>query len=249
MVKNRCKYFALLALYLCCVSTSIAETTPKPKLKPGNLRVAQPAELTFPSAGMLSGWPTSVLKVERAECLRRLKGLNVSFKTLAPIGGNNACGAAAPLDVNEIAGVAITPPGTFTCGLIEALHGWIASSVVPAAKQHLNKQVVGIHNASAYVCRRRNGLASGKLSEHAKANALDIATLDFDDSSSINIKGDWSGIRQLVGASAKGNFLKQIRRESCIHFTTVLGPGSDRYHGDHFHVDVARRKNGYRICN
>lgn len=236
-----------------CIGVVQAEVIPLPKLKPAHLLpskvVKEPTStLNFPSAGLALGWPNQMVKDERADCQRRLRGLNVQFTPLPPLGENNSCGAAAPLNVEKIAGVAIVPPGIFTCDMVEALHGWVSSSVVPAAKLHLDKQVVTINNASAYVCRRRNGLASGKLSEHAKANALDITTLGFDDGSAINIKGDWSGIQQRVGASAKGNFLRQIRRDSCIRFTTVLGPGSDQYHGDHFHIDVARRKNDYRIC-
>ena len=48
--------------------------------------------------------------------------------------------------------------------------------------------------------------------------------------------------------SKNGSFLEDIRKAACPHFTTVLGPGSDPYHGDHFHVDVLQRKGGYRIC-
>jgi hypothetical protein len=29
----------------------------------------------------------------------------------------------------------------------------------------------------------------------------------------------------------------------------VLGPGSDRYHKDHFHFDLRARKSGYRHCS
>jgi hypothetical protein len=29
---------------------------------------------------------------------------------------------------------------------------------------------------------------------------------------------------------------------------TVLGPGSDGYHEEHVHVDLAERRGGYRIC-
>lgn len=253
MVKKWCSIFLLLAGGHFWVAEANSKSVPIPKLKPESLQQKLEPEKTtpalkFPQAPLMSGWSKVVLKAEQAECARRLRGLNVKYTTLSPIGKENSCGAPAPLEVSHIAGVAIKPVGQFTCDMVEALHGWIASSVVPAAREHLKKQVITINNASSYVCRRRNGLANGKLSEHAKANALDIATLVFDDGSTINIKGDWFGLKQLVGTSAKGNFLRQIRRDSCIRFTTVLGPGSDRYHGDHFHIDVARRKNGYRIC-
>ena len=61
--------------------------------------------------------------------------------------------------------------------------------------------------------------------------------------------GNWGeGILAALGVSRDGSFLEAIRKGACTHFTTVLGPGSDPYHGDHFHVDVLRRKGGYRIC-
>ncbi len=224
---------------------------PKPRLKPAILqsRKAPVVAIVFPATGLFTGWSKSVVSAERQECVERLKGLDITYEPMSPFGRQNGCGAPAALKVSHIAGVAITPSAELTCDMSEALHGWISSSVIPAAKLNLKKRLVKINNASAYVCRRRNGLASGKISEHAKANALDISTLAFDDGSSVNIKGDWSGIKQLIGLSARGNFLRNIRRDACIRFTTVLGPGSDPYHGDHFHVDVARRKNGYRICH
>jgi hypothetical protein len=231
---------------------------PLPRLKPASLEPASPAtvakpetpasKLAFPSAPLFSGWSARTIKAERAECAARLDGLRITFEAMPPLGKEGGCGAAAPIMVTSMAGVAIVPPAEMTCDLAEAVHGWVSSSLVPAARQHLKKKLVKINNASAYACRRRNNARSGKLSEHGKANALDIATLAFNDGSTTSIKGDWSGLRQIIGMSGKGNFLRQIRRDACIRFTTVLGPGSDSYHGDHFHVDVTRRRNGYRIC-
>jgi hypothetical protein len=61
--------------------------------------------------------------------------------------------------------------------------------------------------------------------------------------------GNWGGgILKAIGLSKDGSFLDDIRKGACTSFTTVLGPGSDRYHGDHFHVDVLRRRGDYRIC-
>jgi hypothetical protein len=177
-----------------------------------------------------------------------LAGLAIEYEAVGAHGQVNGCGYPAAVRVTGVAGVALVPPGVFTCRMAESVHGWVANSVIPAAKQNLRKRLIKINNASDYACRRRNNSAFGKLSEHAKANALDIATLGFEDGSTVSIKGDWSGLRQLIGQSAQGAFLRQIRRDACLRFTTVLGPGSDPYHGDHFHIDVARRKNGYRIC-
>lgn len=205
----------------------------------------------LPLLGTLTfaGWSDADRQAGAADCKTRLNGLDIEYAAPQPIGDSGGCGAPAAVTVTKIAGVKITPPAELTCDMAESLHGWVSSSVIPAATLHLKKNLVTINNASAYVCRRRNNSKTGKLSEHAKANALDIATLGFDDGARISIKGDWSGLKQLVGLSTQGKFLRQIRRDACIRFTTVLGPGSDAHHGDHFHIDVARRKNAYRVCN
>jgi hypothetical protein len=41
-----------------------------------------------------------------------------------------------------------------------------------------------------------------------------------------------------------------MRRAACGWFTTVLGPGADAAHAEHFHFDIARHGNSdfYRIC-
>jgi hypothetical protein len=194
------------------------------------------------------GWSQEAVANAQAECRARLKNVDVVFETMKPFGKQGGCGAPSALLVSKIAGVEVVPPAELTCDMVEALHGWVGNSVKQSAAQYLKKSLVRINSASAYACRSRNSQRGAKLSEHGKANALDIATLQFDDGSKVSIKGDWSGVKQLIGVSAQGKFLREIRRFACIRFTTVLGPGSDPYHGDHFHIDVARRKNGYRIC-
>lgn len=229
-----------------------------PKLKPEALRQATTDEAPAPQKkpkllnirfpGDNGKWPADDVQEARDSCRKLLAGLNIEFEPLAPLGEYGGCGTPGPILVKAIDGVEIDPPAEENCEMAEALHHWIAWSVKPAAKEHLGKTLTVIHNASAYVCRRRNNSSTGKLSEHAKANALDISTIGFSDGSSTNIKGDWSGLTQLVGLSDKSNFLQRIRRDACIRFSTVLGPGTDPFHGDHFHIDLIRRKNGYRIC-
>lgn len=229
-------------------SAVLADDVPKPRLRAAPVKPQIQQAPDFPAVDQASGWPAAEVAQAQEHCASVLKGLDIAFAPLQPLGQPGGCGTAAPIRISAVAGIAITPAAEANCDFAEALHGWISSSLVPAARQHLKKKLVLINNASAYVCRRRNGLATGKLSEHGKANALDIATLGFDDGAKISIKGDWSGLKQLLGISAQAAFLGQIRRDACIRFTTVLGPGSDAYHGDHFHVDLAKRNSGYRIC-
>jgi len=249
MVKKVFLYAGLVAAALCCCAPlgfAVERVVPRPILKPASIGAAPIVESPVLAT---AGWSKALVAAARQDCQSRLGHAKLDFEFMPPFGEAAGCGAASALLVRGVAGVAIEPPAEMTCDMAEALYAWIATSVQPAAKLSLKKTLVTINNASAYVCRRRNNSKTGKLSEHAKANALDIATLGFEDGSRTSIKGDWSGVKQLIGASAQGEFLRRIRRDACIRFTTVLGPGSDPYHGDHFHVDVARRRNGFRVCS
>ena len=249
----------IVAIVLAACSSTNASEIIKPRLKPqaapvpevpveepATAAAAKPIAIRFPGGN--GDWPAVKVAAAQKACRSKLAGLDIRFDAMAPIGQDGGCGTPGAILINSIAGVAIDPPAEANCDLAEALHAWIAWSVKPAAQEHLGKTLTVVHNASAYACRRRNNSASGKMSEHAYANALDISTLGFDDNSSTNIKGDWSGLKQLIGLSDKSAFLQRIRRDACIRFTTVLGPGSDPYHGDHFHIDRAQRRNGFRIC-
>ena len=67
------------------------------------------------------------------------------------------------------------------CGTAESLARWVAEIVLPAAKRLLGAAPTTIVHGSTYVCRPRNNVAGEKLSEHAHANAVDIAAIAFAD--------------------------------------------------------------------
>jgi hypothetical protein len=79
------------------------------------------------------------------------------------------------------------------------------------------------------------------LSEHALGSAIDIAALGFDDGSRLEIGGP--AVNDLPEA-----FLRTVQAAACLHFATVLGPGSNAAHAGHLHLDVKQRNGGYRIC-
>lgn len=220
---------------------------PVPRPKPGSQepRVAR-TSAAWP--GTSGEWPAAAVQEARADCDDLLRGLNVIYKPLPPIGREGGCGAPAPVEVSFLAGADVVPPATMNCVMAKQLHEWMVRAVQPAAKAKLKTSVTVIRNASSYVCRSRNGLAGGKLSEHGRANAFDMSGFAFAKSGGVEIGEGWGGILQSIGLSRSGSFLEQIRAEACRYFTTVLGPGSDAYHGDHFHVDAIQRKHGGRIC-
>jgi hypothetical protein len=87
-----------------------------------------------------------------------------------------------------------------------------------------------------------NGQAGARISEHSFGNALDIAAFVLTDGHRITVKDGWRGAPEEQG------FLRDVQAAACDQFTTVLAPGSDRFHYDHIHVDLMRRDSGRRIC-
>lgn len=259
---------AMTSLLLGSVAAQSSTSPPLPRQKPIRNAVETIAMIPLPrpnprrSSGVLppaaapskswpqgeSGWQTQAVKEARAECARLLKGLDLGYAPLPAIGGEGGCGTPAPIELASVAGVAITPSATVNCDVAYQLHAWVTGSVQPAARAKLKTRVTEIRNAASYVCRSRNGLKGGKLSEHGRANAIDMAGFSFAKADGVTVGDGWGGILQSIGLSRGGSFLGAIRDDACTYFSTVLGPGSDRYHGNHFHVDAIRRKNGGRIC-
>ncbi|WP_421695413.1 extensin family protein [Aestuariivirga sp.] len=231
----------------------LAIAVPIPKPRPGLSPKAEPAPSppAAPDAKDKQSWPSDQITAERAQCGKLLESRDIAYKALDPIGHEGGCGAPAPVLVTRVAGVKLAPPATLTCNMAAALHDWLKNDVQPAARKRLGTEVTEIRTATSYSCRRRNNASSGKMSEHSKANALDMAGFSFAKTAKVAVGGQGNWGDAMVGPvrlTAGGSFLGAIRLAACSHFTTVLGPGSDPYHGDHFHVDVLQRKGGYRIC-
>lgn len=233
-----------------------APPAPVPRLRPDEAAAvpadpdADAAAPAPPAEAEKAGWPPEMVADGRARCATLLSGVPVVYKALGPIGDEGGCGAPAPILITEVAGVALVPPATQTCDMAAALAGWIGNSVKPAAREKLHTEVTEIRTATSYACRRRNNGSSGKMSEHSKANGLDMAGFSFAGATKAVVGGgNWGeGLLGALGLSGHDSFLDDVRKSACTYFTTVLGPGSDPYHGDHFHVDVLRRKGDYRIC-
>jgi hypothetical protein len=98
--------------------------------------------------------------------------------------------------------------------------------------------IADLDNFDSFECRGRNRVVGAQLSEHGRANALDVRDLKLADGRSIALTD------RTVPREVRENVLHSV----CARFTTVLGPGSDGYHEDHIHLDLMERHNNYRIC-
>lgn len=178
-------------------------------------------------------------------CTAELKSLGAAFRTLPRIDDGNGCGIDKPIAMTRLsAGVAIEPEVTARCETLLQLARMTCDLVEPAARLGLPEmgRLNVVHQASGYVCRKRNGADTGKISEHARGNAVDISALEFE-KGTVPMKIAASEAPDLAAA-----FQRALNAAACLYFTTVLSPGSDDAHRDHMHLDVMKRTGAYRYC-
>src|SRR5271154_7503451 len=152
------------------------------------------------------------------------------------ISGPGICGMTHPFKVSALAGGAIPldKPVTIDCSMIPALEAWLEDVVQPIAQARFGQRVVGLEVFGAYSCRSVDNIAGAKLSEHAFGNAVDVSGFRLADGRDIVVVRDWKKTD-----TQKSAFLHEAHAGACQHFTTVLGPGADVFHYNHFHLDLA----------
>ncbi|WP_306119696.1 MULTISPECIES: extensin family protein [unclassified Roseitalea] len=186
-------------------------------------------------------------------CQARLDRLRVDYERTDGVDGEGGCGFAPAYEITAIGDVELQPGGiAMRCETALALALWIRQGVIPATRG-LSREaratgdgqgvtLAGIRHSQAYACRRRNNRPTGKLSHHAIGAAVDVTGFTFNGRPPIAI-APRAGDGDIEEA-----FQRAVRASACLSFSTVLGPGSDAYHDDHLHLDIAGRASRYRLC-
>ena len=197
-----------------------------------------PLDLTAP-VGAMTAVKLRWLRNDPAMCRDALARAGIGFTPVPDRRVSDDCGYtdAVTLDRTRI-GYAPTPV-TITCPLAAALILWERQVAAPAARRHFGRELARVQHYGIYSCRRLYGNESGPYSEHATANAIDLAAFTLDDGRQISVLRDWDD------AGAAGAFLRDLRDGACDVFGTMLGPDYNAAHRDHFHVDMR----GWKSCH
>jgi hypothetical protein len=148
--------------------------------------------------------------------------------------GEGECRVAAPVTITNVKEIALMPKALIDCATAATVAAWLQDTVSPRAEELLDARVTAIRVLDAYNCRTVNHVKGANLSEHARGRAIDIGAFRVGDR--------WITVGAKEMAEADAKFLEAIRSSACGSFTTVLGPGSDAQHHDHFHLDLQQRQ-------
>lgn len=194
--------------------------------------------------GMLTAQKLTALTGDFAQCRAVLDRAGVRYTRLASV-HHERCGYDD--------GVAFAPGGArrsayrpvlgTSCAVAASLSVWEWQSLQPEARQLLGSPVTAIEHYGSYNCRRIGGGEGGNWSEHATADAVDIAGFVLADGRRVSVLDDWRG------SGPAATFLHRVRNDACRLFATTLSPDYNAAHANHLHLDQARRGGvGWTMC-
>jgi hypothetical protein len=219
-----------------------AAAVPLPKPRP--LEAPKLVQPTAPVASEKAATdkPAAPEAAQPSACRLALTEAIAIAPSLSPINGPGACGGEDIVRLEAVvladnSRVPLKPAATLRCNMATAVAQWIRSDVAAIAAG-LGTNVRELDNFDSFDCRGRNRVAGARMSEHGRANALDVRGVRFANGQFVS----------LTDRATARDVREKMLQSVCARFTTVLGPGSDGYHEDHIHLDLAERRNGYRIC-
>jgi len=187
--------------------------------------------------GLATGFQLSALRGDLLLCHGVLELSSLRTRAVESRRTGDFCGFLNAVEVLRST-IPYSGPVRVTCPMAAALYLWEREVVAPAAVAHLGSPVARIDHLGTYSCRRIGGGPTGRPSQHATANAIDIAGFRLADGRRITLLGGWQG------APEEQAFLHAIRDGACGLFRGVLGPDYNAAHRDHFHLDMGP----YRVC-
>lgn len=186
---------------------------------------------------LLTPFKLSRLASDPALCDQALASSGLRFSRQADSDASAKCPLQNTLRVQG-GDVALSSSFLASCPLAVAYVLFDIHTLQPAAQAVFGQRVARIDHLGSFACRNIYNRADSRLSQHASANALDIAGFRLADGRRISVLGDWKD------AGDKGRFLRQVRDGACKQFSTVLGPEYNAAHRNHFHVDMGR----WQVC-
>ena len=186
------------------------------------------------------GWFANIqlngLSADGPACRAALGRATMRFSVMADRKIGDLCGFTDVVRADSTP-IAFSPRTVATCTMTAGLYWW-QNRLDEIAQVQLHTRIVRIDQLGTYACRNINSAAEGRRSQHATANAIDIAAFHTADGRVISVLKDYGK------DTPEGRFLDGAHQSACGLFNIVLGPNYNRLHANHFHLDLG----GFRFC-
>jgi hypothetical protein len=174
-------------------------------------------------------WSADEIKEELKECTRLLAPIRAEFEPEEPM-KHRQCGAPAPIRLRALGEgetrVEFLPPVTVTCRLAAGLYRWIETSLQPAAREMLGSPITRI-SGQTYSCRHMYHNPRLPLSEHAKANAIDI-TRFATTVHTITVRRDWGPTERKLAEMQKRAAVAALKMGKAPEISSSIGDAAKK---------------------
>ena len=234
---------AIALVLIVAASTEASAKVPLPRPRPAKAPAAVNAPAEDKETDQAASSQAEAAKPpELSACRQALTDSIAIAPSIPPIRGPGGCGGEDLVRLEAIVlsptqRVAVKPAAILRCTMAAAVADWVRADIAPLAAS-LGTTISELDNFDSFECRGRNRVRGAKLSEHGLANALDVRGLKFANGNTLS----------LTDRAASRDIREKVLASVCARFTTVLGPGSDWYHEDHIHLDLAQRRSNFRLC-
>jgi hypothetical protein len=184
------------------------------------------------SGPWLADWRLASIKRYASVCARTLKAPHIDAWQVADGPMKDGCGWSNAVRLVSAGGVHASFD-KITCETAVALALWLEHEVQPLALEVLGQRVASVRSFGSYTCRNVVGdqPRPHRRSEHATANAADIAGFTLADGRQVSVRRHWKS------EGAEGRFLREAHARACPYFRAALSPAFNDAHHDHFHLD------------
>jgi len=152
----------------------------------------------------MTGCRLDSLGQSKPACFALLDQASVTHKRRNKTSDSSECGITDGWTLDK----SFTPySGTIetSCRFAGSLRMWERHVVLPAAQELLGHGVKCIETIGTYQCRGVNNASTGRWSEHANGEAIDISGFTLDDSPRVMVEG------QFNSQTREGAFLRRVR--------------------------------------
>jgi hypothetical protein len=190
-----------------------------------------------------TSYKLSRLSRDPEACMATLAETALSYTPVPDRSLAGGCGWSNAVRVSALP-ERVTAPFVLSCPAAVSLAIWKRHALQPVAAATLGERVVAVEHLGSYACRDIGGGSvrgredGAHRSEHATANALDVAGFVLADGRRISVARDW----QRPADDPRRRFLQAVHAQACGIFNVVLGPAYNPAHHDHFHLDRGRSR-------
>lgn len=150
-------------------------------------------------------------------------------------------GGACPLNnivrVRDFGPVGLNSSFLASCPLALSSALFISQQARPLTKSYTGSELARIDHLGSFACRNIYHRPDARLSEHATAEALDIAAFRLANGERVTVLNGWK-------ATTTQPWLKAMLAASCGYYGNGLGPEYNAAHANHFHLGMR----GFGLC-